>query len=585
MNTLNEIIYYCDEKNTTGALLLTGEWGCGKTHLIQEFCETYKNKYTTLKISLFGEISIENIRKKVTYEYLFSLYDSSKRRSKAAKKVVDELYFGEINKALIKVMGDYGKIISSVLSVDFSKHIPIKKYINEKTVVIIFDDLERCRINISDLLGFINEYCENMGLKVIIVANEERLNKGTAYNDSIDENNIYAIIKEKLIARTVHFEGMYDEAIKNIIERYEESVNDYKLFLNENMDLIYDVFAKCSTKNLRSIKHGIADFERIYNVYGKNNYKDHLSESFAPYLQFFIECKARTIIKDTQYNITTNTKTKEIYNDEFLFPALKEWAYSGKWDESQLIEEIKQKIEYEKPMSPKDKLKVRKLLYLTEGEINEGIEPFLRDAYNGLMTTNNYIILLKNLLLAREMEYTFPVDIDYAKLKNGLLKLISSRGGNSRDRFLINEDEREMLLPEEKEIYDIIVEYCDHDFIFETNKDKYLKALNNHRTEELYKLESKRYKAFDLEIANAVFMYYESLKSTERVDFIHCFSRTWNSCVSSVDILIAESMNGIENLLDKINNLSRSSKIEEYIDKMFIDIIKELKNRLLKNDA
>lgn len=34
MNTLEELIYYCKEPEPVGALLLNGEWGCGKTYLI-----------------------------------------------------------------------------------------------------------------------------------------------------------------------------------------------------------------------------------------------------------------------------------------------------------------------------------------------------------------------------------------------------------------------------------------------------------------------------------------------------------------------------------------------------------------------
>lgn len=485
-------------------------------------------------------------------------------------------------------LGNGGKIISSILSIDFSKYITIKKNFNEKTIVLIFDDFERCGINVVDLLGFINEYCENMKLKVILVANEEKLNNNDDLNSNViaNSNNSYATIKEKLISRTIHYEGERVEAINSIIKNYEETVNGYKAILMKNSSSICEAIEKCGIINLRSVKCGIADFERAYDVYVEMDYMKSIDETIVSFLIFFIKCKARTIIKDTSYDfITTDTKTNEIYDNEFLFPALKEWAYSGKWDENRLIEEIKQKIEYEKPMSPKDKLKVRKLLYLTEEEIKEGIEPFLRDAYNGLMTTNNYIILLKNLLLAREMEYTFPVDIDYAKLKNGLLKLISSRGGNSRDRFLISEDEREMLLPEEKDIYDIIVKYCDHDFIFETNKDKYIRALNEHKCEELYKLENKRYGAFDLEIANAVFSHYEWLKSPERNDFINVFSKTWKSSILSFDISIEESKKGLDTLYNKICGLQRSSKIEKYIDKDFKNEVENLINSIEKNQS
>ena len=35
MNTKDEIVYYCEELHPVGALMLTGEWGCGKTFLIE----------------------------------------------------------------------------------------------------------------------------------------------------------------------------------------------------------------------------------------------------------------------------------------------------------------------------------------------------------------------------------------------------------------------------------------------------------------------------------------------------------------------------------------------------------------------
>ena len=35
LNTLEELKYYCNEKQPVGAIMLTGEWGCGKTYFIE----------------------------------------------------------------------------------------------------------------------------------------------------------------------------------------------------------------------------------------------------------------------------------------------------------------------------------------------------------------------------------------------------------------------------------------------------------------------------------------------------------------------------------------------------------------------
>lgn len=62
VSTLNELIYYCKEPETVGALLLTGEWGCGKTYLIEhELREKLENEAIIIRISLFGISSLDEI--------------------------------------------------------------------------------------------------------------------------------------------------------------------------------------------------------------------------------------------------------------------------------------------------------------------------------------------------------------------------------------------------------------------------------------------------------------------------------------------------------------------------------------------
>lgn len=46
-----------------------------------------------------------------------------------------------------------------------------------KNCVLIFDDLERCDCSIQDILGYINGFVEQAGMKVIIIANQEELRK------------------------------------------------------------------------------------------------------------------------------------------------------------------------------------------------------------------------------------------------------------------------------------------------------------------------------------------------------------------------------------------------------------------------
>ena len=55
MRTLYELLYYCEEPEPVGAILLTGEWGCGKTYLIEhELSDKLKESHVIIRVSLFG---------------------------------------------------------------------------------------------------------------------------------------------------------------------------------------------------------------------------------------------------------------------------------------------------------------------------------------------------------------------------------------------------------------------------------------------------------------------------------------------------------------------------------------------------
>ena len=45
MDAKQEVKSYIETKEIPGALLLTGEWGCGKTYLIKSIADEYKENY------------------------------------------------------------------------------------------------------------------------------------------------------------------------------------------------------------------------------------------------------------------------------------------------------------------------------------------------------------------------------------------------------------------------------------------------------------------------------------------------------------------------------------------------------------
>lgn len=72
MDVKEEILDYIYRNELSGALLLTGQWGCGKSYLVKKIAEDMNDnkKAAIALISLFGLDSVEAINKRVKEEYI-----------------------------------------------------------------------------------------------------------------------------------------------------------------------------------------------------------------------------------------------------------------------------------------------------------------------------------------------------------------------------------------------------------------------------------------------------------------------------------------------------------------------------------
>lgn len=218
MDTLEELEYYCKIEHPVGALMLTGEWGCGKTYLLNtELIHRLKKTHIFLRISLFGVMSIEEVKAEVQKKWLnacINSVDNTGKLTSALNKYGGSLK--DIAKNVNEFMPDAVKnIVNGVFSINVLDFVNIENKIGNKKVVLIFDDLERASISTTDLLGCINDYCENLGFSTIIVANEDKIQKG-------DRNKIeYNEIKEKIVQRTVQHHLEYRSVVNSVINEIQ----------------------------------------------------------------------------------------------------------------------------------------------------------------------------------------------------------------------------------------------------------------------------------------------------------------------------------------------------------------------------
>jgi hypothetical protein len=279
--------YYCSTELPRSAVLLKGQWGSGKTWFIKQ----YYKKNNPREIDIWKDpvdlILLGELLHKVNFvgkawRYFFRKEQISPRKFLYVSlygldtlSSIDEAIFQELHplwgSEQVRIAGNIIKgFLNGSLKIDLngtgkdiaSWNIKIpdlprkakdsnKKETNKR--VLIFDDLERCSINISDLLGYINQFVEHQNLKIIILADESK----------ISDDKDYLNFKEKLVGKTFNILPDFENALKSFASEMEEPI--IEKFLCEHIDFIKDLYStKANRENLRTLRNMVLDLKRIF---------------------------------------------------------------------------------------------------------------------------------------------------------------------------------------------------------------------------------------------------------------------------------------------------------------------------------
>lgn len=245
------IIHYIKKDKTKMAVMISGNWGTGKSYYIQHelIPELQKNDIADcVTVSLYGLKTINEISRSIYIEL----------KAKALQNKGEIASTGKIvGKTIIKGITSFFGIDLSVSENDMQQ---IYDSVDVSGKLIILEDIERSPIGILDLLGYINNLVEQDRVKVLLVANEneiiqyEQKGQGTSDKKSpelIDETQKYLVVKEKTIGDTLQFEGDLKTAVQQIIKSYENP--NLNKFANENCARdICRILEMCKSNNLRA---------------------------------------------------------------------------------------------------------------------------------------------------------------------------------------------------------------------------------------------------------------------------------------------------------------------------------------------
>ncbi len=234
---LSEIKYYIENKFYNYAVMIDGAWGSGKTYFVNQVLlpelkkETKKSIYT----SLYGVSNIDELSKKIYIKFL--LKDKSDRINSTLLAGATEA-LDVVSGLISPFIGKYGDIEIKEKKIQNL----VQKFVPIKDCILIFDDLERCNCPMKEILGYINGFVEQAGMKVLIIANQNELRqKMDAQSMALQ---LQAVLGED---EKLDFEDKQENEIYNLLagkNTQEEGIK--KVSIEEALKRVSQVFKQTS---------------------------------------------------------------------------------------------------------------------------------------------------------------------------------------------------------------------------------------------------------------------------------------------------------------------------------------------------
>ena len=360
MNTLDELIRYCNEERHLGALLLTGEWGCGKTYLVdRDLADALHATHFIVRVSFLGIDSVEALNDVVRKQYLMvcTPYLGKMRQRKENMKS-GQNFLGALAKALEAINPIQGGIASVFVGVDPLEYVPLEPVVEDfhekkakKRVVLVFDDLNRSQLDWGKFVGTINEYCENKGFTTIVIGDMEAIRANQKF-----DTMLYKTVKEKTIARTVRYLPDFQKVVAKILEGSEWPTPEYAEFLAENVQTITDVFCDDASvrntkirkyHNLRSLNCALQDFYRLYEILTEHQVPE-ISRYLYSFIVYILISRNRLNNGGQPYFDYSEEEIEQLYtgySPDYLPESVIQWIEDGILDEDRISADIGQRIQ------------------------------------------------------------------------------------------------------------------------------------------------------------------------------------------------------------------------------------------------
>ncbi len=318
---INQNVYNC-------AFLLKGQWGSGKTYFINNIYSENHNDKEFIYVSLNGIETLEDIDIKLTETLIKDHLGKGKLKSLSLRKILSKDIFKLVNyKNIIGILNkEYKKVlIDAILDT-------ITNFLSKDKVVLVFDDIERCKVEAEKLLAYLNNYIEHQKIKTILIADEQHI-----------KDNEYGKIKEKVIGNSVEY-------IPNIVNNIKFLFNKTKIneeitdIINRNLEKFNNELASQKFFNMRTVQFIIDRFMNFYNKILKNSeYTGNieLEDRIFNYLMHtsIIYKKGEKLYqwKEAKYGYINNEDEYSYENYRYGFKFIDDYIVNGILDKEEIL--------------------------------------------------------------------------------------------------------------------------------------------------------------------------------------------------------------------------------------------------------
>lgn len=248
---LEDYINGCVDPGT--AVLITGPWGCGKTRFIKDYFKVTRELRTPNE-STDGDKKSPKFQKALTASF-FGAHSQMELLSQFAMQRHPKLK-SPLARLAGSVVGFSARVADGIFTSGHAlsgdeAHGLIEWLSSMEDHVLVFDDLERSSMPLIERLATINRYVEGMGLKVIVIANE----------DEFGEDPDYARWKEKVIGKTLRVQADPGDVLLELTGTLSDTA--LKQCLQDNVDVLSNVLNQLDDTNYRSVRSLVFDVQRL----------------------------------------------------------------------------------------------------------------------------------------------------------------------------------------------------------------------------------------------------------------------------------------------------------------------------------